>query len=423
MRNRSKQIWNFRKIPGAGLTLVEIFMRRNMRTMEFIIVLLFIVISTGCNKSNSVENTSTTGYVYSVPEKTDDGWNTEDISKVGGEKAPLEEMMNYIKSANNHQLHNILIFKKGKLVFEEYFKTLNYYTSPPSLGSDSILYNKDLIHYLASESKSVTSILFGIAVKKGFITSDMNTILSSVLPQYSNILTGQKSNITLKSLLTMTSGLDWDENSYPYGDQRNDVTRLFYESDPIGFILSKNSHGLPGTVFRYNSGVTNVLGEIVRQKSGSTLLKFAEDNLFQQLGITKDSWSKIRGNIYFASGGLSLRARDLAKIGLLFLTNGYWNGNEIVSKEWLDASSASYINPNTYGFANGYGFQWWINSTQINGEQVKIIISAGLGEQYMMIIPSKETIVVFNCGYFGVPVNISPFLLFNNYIFRALDSD
>ena len=383
-------------------------------------IIIFILLSLTyytCGDENTVVQPEE--YSYSIPVQKEDGWATASLSEVGMDETKIVEMVNFIKHTHEHQIHNILIIKNKKLVFEEYFVASGYSTSPPAMSSTIVSYNINMLHYWASGSKSVTSVLFGIAIDKGFIGNDVNEKIITYLPNYSSILTGEKENITVKNLLTMSSGLDWDESTYSYGDSRNDVTLLFSFSDPIRFVLNKNLHASPGTVFHYNSGVTNVLAEIIRQKSKLNLLQFAEKYLFQPLGITQYEWQKIRGEYYFASGGLNLRPRDMAKIGFLFLNDGKWDENQILSQQWIDASKQSYINPQV-GFADGYGYQWWIGSAVVGEDIINYFFAAGLGEQYMFVIPSLDLIIIFNCGYFGVPVTISPFQLIEDYIAPSL---
>jgi CubicO group peptidase (beta-lactamase class C family) len=382
---------------------------------------LIFLVFISCSKDNST-NTIPEGNAYPVPEQKEDGWTTASLTDVGIDQTPLIAMIDFINSTAGHQINDILIIKNNKLVFEEYFKANSYVTSPPAIESNIITYNMDMLHYWASVSKSVTSVLFGIAIDKGFIDKNVNEKISAYLPGYSSILTGEKADITVKNLLTMSSGLDWDETSFPYGNSKNDVTGLFTSNDPIRFVLSKNLHGTPGTIFHYNSGVTHVLAEIIRQKSQMNLLKFAEEYLFQPLGITKYEWQKIRGDYYFASGGLNLRPRDMAKIGSLFLNAGKWKGVQVVSEEWVHESTQNYIVPDV-NFATGYGYQWWFNSVTSAGNKIDFIMAAGLGEQLMFIIPSSDLIIVFNCGYFGIPVTLSPYQLIDDYIARAIFHD
>lgn len=387
-------------------------MKANHIFKYFTWLLLSFILITCSDDNNPVQTDSNNEpYQYTIPEQTDDGWKTASVEVVGLKLQPLVDMVNFVESTNRHQIHNVLILKENKLVFEKYFTALEYNSSPPGNGTGTVSYNRNMLHYLASGSKSVTSVLFGIAVKEGFIDENVDKKIIDYFPNYSSVLTGDKANITVKHLLTMTSGLDFDESSYPYNDYRNDVSRLFQESDPIRFVLSKSMHAPPGTVFHYNSGVTNVLGEIIRLQSSQTLLKFAEQYLFGPLGITKYSWSKIHDPYYFASGGLSLIPRDMAKIGSLFINNGQWDGKQIISQSWVEASTQSYTTPDI-NLTNGYGYQWWVEED--------MFMSAGLGGQYMIVAPSINMIVVINCGYFDQAEVLSPFELINDYIYYSV---
>lgn len=386
---------------------------------QLLIFIFFTLIACSEEESTLGVNNINEEYQYTIPEQTNDGWNISSLSDEGINQQPISDMVNFIINESNHQIHNVLIIKNKKLVFEKYFNALDYSISPPSLKTNSIQYNREMLHWWASGSKSVTSVLLGIAINKGLLDSNVENKIIQYFPQYSDVLIGEKVNLTLKHLLTMSSGLDWDETTYQFGDQRNDVTRLFSVADPVKFTLSKNLHALPGSVFHYNSGVTNVIAEIICNNTNNNLLEFAKINLFEPLNILDYEWQKLNANYYFASGGLSLRPRDMAKIGLLFINEGKWNDIKLISNEWIDISTQSYINPNTE-YANGYGFQWWHSSVSWEGETIEYFFAAGYGEQLMFIVPTFDLIIIFNCGYFGVPVTISPYQLIDNYIAPAL---
>ena len=331
---------------------------------------------------------------------------------------PLLQMMRYINQYEN-RIHSIIVIHENKLVFEQYFDGYLYSNNPPGSDGRYITYGMDTLHYLASVSKSVTSVLVGIAHDRGYITNISDKI-TGYFPQYSSILVGEKANITIENLLTMTSGLAWDESSYPYTDPRNDVTQLFYNSDPIGYILSRQLISTPGTSFHYNSGNTNVLAEMVHTTSEINLDAFSREYLFDPLGITSYKWEKIRGDIVFASGGLYLRPRDLAKIGSLYLNLGKWKDQQIISQDWIEASIHSYISTRFLPISTGYGYQWWLGTFRSGDRTFNCFLAAGWGEQYMFIFPDQNLIVVINCGYYLNTTTVSPFNLVNYFILPAL---
>lgn len=250
-----------------------------MNKIKDIIVLFFLlVLLSGCKKERIDD------YQYQIPEASGDGWEVSSSDEEGLSSVTLSKMMNYINARSGHNIHNILIFKNAKLVFEEYFEGYLYVWDPPVSDGDFIQYDKETDHFLASVSKTITSVLFGIAIKKGFI-DNVDTRVIDIFPEYSNILTDTKADITIKQLLAMSSGLAWDESSVSYGDPANDVTALFDSEDPLAYVLSRPLLYSPGTQFLYNSGGTNVLGAIIQKYTGMSLLDFGNQYLFDPLNM------------------------------------------------------------------------------------------------------------------------------------------
>ena len=162
----------------------------------------------------------------------------------------------------------------------------------------------------------------------------------------------------------------------------------------------------PGTAFEYNSGNTLILGEIVRKTSGLSLDDFAEEYLFSPLGITSYQWTHCRnaGEVTFASGGLYLRPRDMAKFGQLFLQDGVWEGNRIISSEWIEASVKESIplpvSMRDRYHAYGYGYQWWLET--YNYGNINAYSARGWGNQYIVILPEANMVVVVTGGAYDV---------------------
>lgn len=277
-------------------------------------------------------------YEYLVPEKAEDGWEVASMEAQGLDPEPLEEMMNKLDMYYEPLVHSILILKGGKLVFDEYFEGYLFTMDPPGFNGEHIMYTRETDHFLASVSKSITSVIFGAAVKAGYIES-VDQKLVEILPEYEDVLIGEKAGITLAHLLTMSSGIEWDESSKPYGDPDNHVTGLFSAEDPIEFALSLDMVSEPGEEFLYNSGSTNVLGAVVQKVTGRSLLEYGNEVLFDPLGMSGGSWEQLPGGYYFASGGIYLRPRELAKIGHLFLNDGFWGSEQVStcssSRSWI----------------------------------------------------------------------------------------
>jgi len=363
-------------------------------------------------------------YKYQVPEKAEDGWEVAAMDAEGLDPEPLEQMMNKLDRYYDPLVHSILLFKGGKLVFEEYFEGYLYSMNPPGSNGDHIMYTRETDHFLASVSKSVTSVIFGAAVKEGYI-GNLDKKLVDVLPEYEEILTGEKADITLKHLLTMSSGLEWDESSSPYGDPANHVTGLFNAEDPIEFALSLDMVSNPGEEFLYNSGSTNVLGAVVQKVTGKTLLEYGNEVLFDPLDIVGGLWERLPGGYFFASGGLYLRPREMAKIGSLFLNEGYWGDEQIITREWIEESVKGQIatEGRTLAMANEYGYQWWRMNFNSGGTFYPCFFAAGWGGQYMFVFPDLDMIVLFNGGKFLTSGPVSFFSLVENFILPSLQEE
>lgn len=380
-----------------------------------LLVFSLIILSSSCKKERI------SGYKYQIPEASGDGWEVGSSDEAGLSSFTLSKMMDQINATPGHNIHNILIFKSGKLVFEKYFEGYLYSNNPPGSNGNFIQYDYETDHFLASVSKTITSVLFGVAVKEGFI-DNVNAKIIDIFPEYKDLLTGAKAEITIKQLLTMSSGLAWDESSASYGDPANDVTALFDSEDPLAYVLSRPLLYTPGTQFLYNSGGTNVLGAVIQKYSGKSLLDFGNEYLFNPLNIQGGEWQRLSAEYYFASGGIFLRPRELAKIGYLFLNNGYWNEKQIITPDWISESVQKHIitQGRTLSLANGYGYQWWLKDFQANSHTYNSFFAAGWGDQYMFIFPLEDLMIVFNGGNYLSAGSISPFSLVADYILVAL---
>jgi len=362
------------------------------------LLLLCISCSHFLCKNNKNVTDPTTGYQYEVPLQTGDGWETAAPASVGMDETLLVSLMNLLSKIDDHNLHSILIIRDGKLIFEEYFRGKMF-----NLAQETGLWGFDMNdkHNLCSATKSFTSALIGIAKDMGFIQS-VDQKVFDFFPEHSFLIEyePEKQNMTLEHLLTMTSGLEWDDESMPYSNPLNDLRQMFNCGNPMRFILAKNLVETPGAVFDYSNCNTNVLGEIVRKASGQRIDAFSEDYLFTPLGITDFEWQMISDDVVFTSGDLRLRPRDMAKFGYLFLNGGMWNNVRIISQEWIDISTQIQINLNTSpydGWMDGYGYQWW-QWEKIFGEDYNAYTASGWGGQWIIVNPDMNTVVVSTGG-------------------------
>lgn len=390
----------------------------NPRRTCILFLFILAISQAGCDKEENYPEV----YEYKIPDQLNDGWITESLSGAGINEKILYNLMNRIYATSGHNIHSILLIKDSRLVFEEYFEgekfKLGKYTG--EYGFD-----RDDLHTLCSATKSVTSALLGIAIDKEYIES-VDEKVFDFFPQCSDLLSLSpgKANLTIRHLLTMSSGLQWDDESTSYYDPSNDMYRLFTSSDPIRFILSKELVKTPGTFFEYANCNTNLIGEIVHVATKQRLDLFCDSLLFSKLGIEIYEWQKIKPEIIFTSGDLMLRPRDMAKFGQLFLNKGIWDGERVISEEWCLQSTSKHIDPNdysnNYNWSDGYGFQWWQRDYSSGGKEYNSYFASGWGGQLIIVIPQIETVIVFTGGNYYTGEKISFYTIVEEYIIPAL---
>jgi CubicO group peptidase (beta-lactamase class C family) len=358
---------------------------------SFLAWVIILVVLSGYAKNQTATN-NIKDYQYTVPQKTNDGWETASLNSVNLDAGLIRELFERIDDNSYKNIHSVLLVKNGKLVVEEYFP-----------GRDSTgqyqAYTLDTLHEIHSATKSVNSILIGIAIDQHLIRS-VDEKISTFFPEYSDIFTNkEKGAICLKNLLSMTAGLSWDEWTYPsYTDPRNDAAMMASKADFFRYVLERPVATTPGTKFVYNSGISLMLGEIIYKASGLRADKFAERHLFLPLGITNYSWGKAPNGVVNTLGGLALRPRDMAKIGCLFLNGGRWQGKQIVSEKWVKDSTKQQIGVSqlpTWFLVDGYGYQWWLGSFHVRGQTIGSYSARGRGGQFIIVYPALQMVAVF----------------------------
>jgi len=357
-----------------------------------------------------------------LPAVTDDGLEVASLNSVGMDAVKLSQLLDRLDQISEHRIHSILIVKDDKLVFEKYYSGLKFNLGQYTSGTG---YDLNDLHVLCSATKSICSALLGIAIDQGFIRSIEQKVFD-FFPEYVDLLnqTPSKANLTIKHLLTMTSGLTYDDESLPYTDSRNDMNRFYSSNDPMRFLLALPFYAEPGTIFDYDNCNTNILGQIIARATGDRLDVFAKEQLFDQLEIGQYQWQFVRENIILTSGDLHLRPRDMAKFGLLFLHRGEWHGKSIISSEWCDLSTSMYLNPNHYTsefqIADGYGFQWWQKRYVYNSKSYHSYFAWGWGGQLIIIISDLNLVIVITAGNWYDAEKISPFFIVADYIIPSI---
>ena len=326
-----------------------------------------------------------------VPLARDDGWP---VASVGEDKlvdrGALCRMADRLV-ASSANVHAVLVARGGKLVFERYFRGSDEIQNRPVRN---VTFDADTLHDMKSVSKSVASLVLGIAIDRGLIGS-LNEPIFSFFPELSDLRTPEKERIQLLHVLTMSLGLKWVE-AIPDDGDNNDEARMHMARDPCRYVLGLAATAPAGQEFFYNTGALTLLSAIIRRATGRPLDEFARATLFEPMGITGVEWIRVKGDSD-AGGGLRLRPRDMAKIGQLVLAGGRWNDRQIVSKAWIDASMTPRLGA-TSGFF--YGYLWWLGRSLFNGREIHWPAALGRGGQSIRIVPELDLVAVVTAGYY-----------------------
>jgi len=328
----------------------------------------------------------TNEYEYQIPRKLNDGWEVSSLRDEGIDEDAIEEVSQLIRDVNSYEnVLSMLIVKNGKLVHEEY----------------SPYCQRNTLHWMASITKTVTSTLIGIAIDKGFIES-ADAKLYELLPQFADHFKDtEKKKIALKHIMTMTSGLEWNER-VSYNNPQNSEWQMVESEDWMSYVVSRSMRDEPGTLFNYNTGGIHLLSAVIKSVSGLYAHQFAEKSLLHPMGIYGYQWNKdpmgypCTGG---TDGGIGLRTRDIAKFGWLFLKDGKWNGRQILSEKWVKEAPTTHVT--TKGRGRSYAFNWMKGARTINGKRFEYTASFGYGGQTLYIVPEYDLIIVFTCELSG----------------------
>ncbi len=248
-------------------------------------------------------------------------------------------------------------------------------------------YQASDMHTMQSVTKTITSVIYGVAVTRGDFKTSLNTPVLNYfdVAKVKNV-DERKRRMTLKHVLTMTTGLNWNEE-VPYVDPRNDSYLMEVSDDWVQYAIDRPMAEEPGTVFNYSGGATELLAYIFRKETGQDIETYAEKYLFRPLGI-RHYWKRNDHGFLDTEGGLYLSGSDLAKIGYLYLQHGKWQGKQIVSREWVNQSVTPVISARK-NFQ--YGYQWWLYP--MSGRVVWLAL--GFGGQRLIVFPEENMITVF----------------------------
>jgi CubicO group peptidase (beta-lactamase class C family) len=318
-------------------------------------------------------------YVYSPPEQLNDGWKVSTLEAESIDTETIELLTSRIQNNKYKHIYSMAIVKNGSLVHEAYFN-----------GRD-----RETRIKMHSITKSVTSMLIGIAIESGLIGGLDETVMT-YLPDYEEYVDDPRKNtITLEHILMLKTGWKWDEQSAIYDDPTNSHYWMEEADDWLRYVIEQPIENEPGEQFVYNTGAVHLLSGVIKNTTGIYADRYAEKVLFEPLGIKEYKWIKdVNGYPCTggSNGGLCLNARDLAKIGLLVMRGGKRNGEQVVPKEWLDEAVRGR---SQIGGIQKFGYLWWSGSFKIKGKKLDHIQASGYGGQLLHLVPELDLIVVF----------------------------
>ncbi|MGE6352780.1 serine hydrolase domain-containing protein [Flavobacterium sp. NPDC079362] len=305
----------------------------------------------------------------------------------------LREMADSIVSNHYSGVHSVLISRDKQLVYEQYFNG----------------YKRDSLHDSRSSFKSITSLLVGIAIDKGFI-KNVNQKVYEFFPEYPALKTDElKKYLTIKNLLEMKSGFDCEE----FNDTKDCEEEMSSSKNWVEYSLNLPMKDKPGEVWSYTSVDPVILSGVIRKATNMSIMDFAKKYLFDPLGISAYKWTIDPSGNGMTGGSFYIRPVDMLKIGQLVKDKGVWERKQIISKKWIAQSTLCDIAIPDFSFMKSsrtkigfpqpafYGFYWYRETIKTKDLEQNLLFASGNGGQYIFIIESLNLTVVFTQGNYG----------------------
>jgi CubicO group peptidase (beta-lactamase class C family) len=340
------------------------------------------------------------------------GWTSTTASEVDFNPKVLSRLDADIAQRKYGYVDSMLIIRGGKVAFERYYDhdynsiyqkeastpgplvvrdqtgPYNYFNS---WWHPYLQYGK--LHTMQSVTKSVVSTVIGIAVGRGDFPDLDTPVLKYFESGSVDNVDDKKRQMTIQHLLTMTTGLEWNED-YPYSDPRNTAAKMQGVPDWVKFTMDRPMSKEPGKSFQYNSGATLVLGHLFSKATGMDIEEYAVRHLFKPLGIDNFYWKRTPFGLADTQEGLYVSSRDMAKIAYLYLKQGVWEDKNIVPRAWVDASITPFVSV-TDNRSVEYGYSWWLLNYEYKGQVRGAFAGIGFGGQYPIVIPELDLVIVF----------------------------
>lgn len=301
-------------------------------------------------------------------------WRVSTLEQQGMDAKTISAMVSLAKREG--QVSSILLIRNGFIVAEYLRQDINRNTQ----------------HNFYSCTKSLTSAVVGIAIDQGWIQSERDPV-GIYVPAFHDDLDSRKNQVTIHNLLNMTSGMDWPEST-TWG---HFFAPMIRSEDWIDFVIQRKMECTPGKRFNYNTGGSHLISYIIQRASGENTFQFAKRILFEPIGMKSIRWPADPQGITFGGAWAEMTTRDAARFGYLYLNQGNWNGQRILSEAWVEKSTKIQSEGYCWNdFVGGnYGYQWWINT--YGGYAT--FYAWGAREQYIFVTPELNLVAVFTGSY------------------------
>jgi CubicO group peptidase (beta-lactamase class C family) len=347
-------------------------------------------------------------YRGDAPDPSDDGWPTAAPADVGLDSAIVAAMVRAIAQGEFPRTHAVVVARRGRLVVDEYFHG----------------FDRDTWHDMRSASKTVTSTLVGLAIRDGHI-ADASARVLTFFPRYHRyaVWDPRKMAMTLRHLLTMSSGLDANDSDPQSVASENAYQSQRAQPDWVKLALDAPMIAEPGTRVIYGGANPLILGGVLANAVDEPVEWFAHRTLFGPLGIERYRFLVDPTGVPYMGGGLHLRPRDMLKYGQLYLNAGVWQGTRILPEAWIGESWARYgrLEPLDRN-GHEYGYLWWHHQYEVDGRTIETIEARGNGGQYVFVVPTLDLVAVITAGNYrgGLSMTRQPEEIMRNYVLPSV---
>ena len=316
------------------------------------------------------------------PIAADSGWS---VANPNYDSAKIESLNKKIAQNRFEAITSIVVIKQGELLIEEYFNDAT----------------RNTLHNTRSVGKSFASTMMGIAINEGHIENENLTLGDFYnLKSYDNY-TEAKEKITLKSLLTMSSGFEGDDDDY---DSPGNEENMYPTKDWVKFTLDLplDSKKEMGQDYDYFTAGVVILGDVIHKATPKGLVDYSDKKLFQPLGITNYQWQFTPQNVGNTAGGLQLRSLDYAKYGQLYKNNGKWKNQQLIPEDWVEKSFSKQVKQ-PYNATSFYGYLFWNRVYTVNGKDYEVSFCTGNGGNKIFIFKDIPFVIVITAQAYNLP--------------------